>query len=144
MFNQKSIFFKETLENSYDLQVKTLGYSMFPFIKYGDSITISSLKDSPKIGDLILFKKKEKLILHRLIKIKYNSGPVFITKGDSSFNYDEPIIESEILGKAIEIKRKGKLINLESKKYRIINYFLSKISFLRIFRLYWIIISLLD
>lgn len=141
MFEQ-TIFLKEILAEGNDLQVKTFGFSMFPFIKFGDLITIRTLKDTqPQIGDLIIFIINDKFVLHRLTKKKYSGEYIFQTKGDCAFYFDEPINESQIIGKAVKIKRNEKIINLESKKYKILNYFLSKISFIRIFALYWILLS---
>lgn len=75
--------------------------SMTPIYERGDAIIFDKgEKDSIKIGDIIVFKKDDKIISHRVVKIKENSNKrYFYTKGDANLSNDEgQTTEDEILG----------------------------------------------
>lgn len=92
------------------LQVK--GYSMSPFIKDGDVVTISTIVDSsPGFGDVIAFihPRTERLIIHRVVgKI----GDAFLLKGESALEPDGLIKKENILGLVTKVERKGKKVFL--------------------------------
>ncbi len=100
------------------IKVKVGGISMFPFIRRGDIAYISKVKEEGyEIGDVIVFKTKEKFIAHRLLSFRFNkSGKYAIPKGDSTLKFDEPIKVDQILGKVIRIKRKHRSIDFTTKK----------------------------
>ena len=78
---------------------------MFPLIRTGDRILVKQ-DGSPALGDVIVFKRNDELLCHRLRRIYMKNGVTFLqTKGDNQFKLDEPISQSDILGKVIEINR---------------------------------------
>ncbi len=66
-----------------------------------------------EIDELIIFKQKSKLILHRLVYISPNQK-IIITKGDNNFFPDSPINKSKIIGKVRQIKRQNRIITPNS------------------------------
>ena len=78
--------------------------SMMPTYERGDAIIYKKLtKDdikSLKIGDILVFKRDNKVITHRIVKIKEeNSKLYFYTKGDSNLTNDpDAVKEDDILG----------------------------------------------
>ncbi|MDP2157041.1 MAG: signal peptidase I [Nitrospirota bacterium] len=93
------------LGDGFNVRLNTRGFSMFPLIRTGDRIIIKSVR-SPALGDVIVFKKNDELVCHRLRRIFVENGTTFLqTKGDNQFKPDEPITSSEILGKVVEIDR---------------------------------------
>ncbi len=64
------------------------------------------------INDIIAFRKKNKLIAHRIVHI-FPDGDHFITKGDNNMEPDGIIGRDKILGKVSAIKRGKNLINLD-------------------------------
>ena len=112
------------------------GSSMNPFIISGSQLFIRPVKNVAclKVGDIIIFSNKKALINHRIIEIKTerksgkkkkSNNTVFITRGDAKQRNDFPVSASQVLGKVVSLKRKDKLINLETPKMRIINYLLA-------------------
>jgi signal peptidase I len=93
------------LSDGLSVRLKTRGFSMFPLISTGDRIIIRQVRSlSP--GDVIVFKRNDEWIGHRLRRLFMKDGIIFLqTKGDNQFQADEPITPSEILGKVIEIDR---------------------------------------
>lgn len=87
------------------------GWSMAPFIKDGDVITVHPLKDrKPGIGDVMAFVNPEtnRVVVHRIIA-KRSAG--FIIQGDSVGNKPDGLIPNEnILGKVLEVHREGRNI----------------------------------
>ena len=82
------------------LQIKPQGKSMYPLMETDDTITIIR-KDEYKVGDIVLYTKKERLILHRII-YKTEEG-IYILVGDNAHGYEDQAADFEILGAAEQI-----------------------------------------
>jgi signal peptidase I len=107
------------------------GWSMRPFIKNGDFITVKPIENSSiKTGDVVFYSTAEnKVVIHRVIKkYKKNITKVFLIKGDAASGFPEIINVKNVFGKVVEIERRGRTKRLESKSYKVINLFLSGIS----------------
>ncbi|MEK7597027.1 MAG: nucleotidyltransferase family protein [Patescibacteria group bacterium] len=90
----------------------TEGQSMFPFIQSNDGIYIRHIIFSKlKINDIVIFRQKGKFITHRIIYKKQN---YIVTKGDNNLNSDGKIYPKQIIGKVYQIRRNGKIINLDT------------------------------
>lgn len=91
------------------------GRSMRPLIEDTDRITFTQIiQDRIRTGDIIVFREKNKIIVHRVIWKKRKENTIyFCQKGDSS-----PIcswIKSEdILGKVTVIHKKNKVVFVDS------------------------------
>jgi signal peptidase I len=94
------------------LPLKSTGQSMLPILRPND---IVYFKKTPflkiKVNDLIIFKKKNQLITHRVI---YKTKKYLITKGDNNPNCDGKIYPKQILGKVYQIKRNGQIFKPET------------------------------
>jgi signal peptidase I len=94
------------------LPLKSTGQSMLPILIPND---IVYFKKTPflkiKVNDLIIFKKKNQLITHRVI---YKTKKYLITKGDNNPNCDGKIYPKQILGKVYQIKRNGQIFKPET------------------------------
>ena len=96
------------------------GHSMAPLIKNGDRVYVIETKKYD-LGDIILFENNNKLICHRIIKIK---DDYYFCKGDNWNNIDI-INKKEIHGKVFMISSLGKKIELsqlEINKEKISKY----------------------
>ncbi len=85
------------------LRFKVSGHSMIPTFKEGQEILISSLPyffSSPKVGDIIAFKDKEKFITKRIREV---SKDRVLVKGDNTKDSKEYgwINRKKIIGKVI-------------------------------------------
>jgi signal peptidase I len=91
---------------------RSKGFSMSPFIKDGDVLTIAPVQgSSPGFGDVVVFTHPhtKKLIIHRVIGRKADS---YLTKGDNAPEGDGLISRAAILGRVTKVERNGKLISL--------------------------------
>ena len=78
--------------------------SMKPTINIGDVIIVNKLSsseiDNLKIGDILVFKHLDKILVHRITEIEVRSGVrFFYTKGDANETVDSFVTaESEVIG----------------------------------------------
>jgi Peptidase S24-like len=84
------------------------GWSMAPFIRDGDVITVAPLQHSlPGVGEVVAFVRPgaEKLVVHRVVA----RGAAFaFIQGDNGLEYPEEIIPQEnLLGTVTRIERNG-------------------------------------
>ena len=94
------------------VRFRAKGFSMSPFIKNEDVVTLSPLKDaSPSVGDVIALVPQgtDKLCVHRVVGKK---GDLWVTKGDNSSEADESVPIESILGFATRVERDGKEVFL--------------------------------
>ena len=71
--------------------------SMSGTIEIGDGVIVKLTSDI-KEEDIIVYKKEESLITHRLIEMEEDG---LITKGDANNVQDEPITKDVVIGKVI-------------------------------------------
>lgn len=100
------------LANNITCKIRAQGFSMTPFIRDKDVLTISPLSDhSVKKGDIVaaIHPETNKFIVHRIIE-KTDNG--YILRGDNSTNIDGIIAPQNIFGYVQKIERNGKNIFL--------------------------------
>ena len=86
------------------------GRSMTPFIRDGDIVTISPIKDRPpRPGDVVAFARpgSEKLIVHRLVR-RQEAG--WLIKGDSYAVTEGPVPRDHVLGRVTRVERGGRRV----------------------------------
>jgi hypothetical protein len=101
---------RAVLDKGVPFRFRAKGFSMSPFIKDDDVITVSPLTDgSIRSGDVVAFIRPEmkKLVIHRVVGQK---GEYFHIKGDNIPDTDELIPVANILGRVTRVERSGKEI----------------------------------
>ncbi len=101
---------KEVLGKGGDCRLKVKGFSMSPFIKDSDVVTISPVYDaSPGFGDVIAFvhPKADKFFIHRVVR---KIGGAYLVKGENSLEPDGLIERKDILGIITRVERDGKKV----------------------------------
>jgi len=94
------------------IPLKSQGSSMFPILQPNDTIYFKKIPFSNiKVNDLLVFKKKNQLITHRVI---YKTKKYLITKGDNNPNCDGKIYPKQVVGKVYQIKRNGQIFKPET------------------------------
>ena len=99
-------------ERGVPLRTTVRGFSMSPFIRDLDVLTISPLHDQqPRIGDVVAFSHPEngRLAIHRIIK---RTGSGWLIKGDNCEEADGVVAVDNIIGRVIRIERNKKKIKL--------------------------------
>ena len=103
---------KAILDKGARFRFRAKGFSMSPFIKDGDIITVSPLTGgTTRSGDVVAFirPKIKKLVIHRVVGKKKD---YFHIKGDNIPNIDELIPGINILGRVTRVERNGKEVFL--------------------------------
>jgi len=88
------------------------GWSMSPFIKDGDVITVSPLGErAPAIGDVVAFQHSDRgrLVVHRIVGSRNNT---YAIQGDSLPQADDVVQPAEILGRVVRVERNGRPVRL--------------------------------
>ena len=99
------------LDKGVPFRFKAKGFSMSPFIKNDDVITVSPLESfSLYPGQIVAFihPQTRKLNVHRIIKKK---GHSYLIKGDNSFKTNGHIPIKNIMGHVTRIERRGKKVH---------------------------------
>lgn len=87
------------------IRFRAEGRSMWPSIRSGDIIKVSPDTDDITVGDIILYRSRENTaVVHRVVK---RDSRNILTRGDSSLDLDMPIINEQVLGKVVEIEKRG-------------------------------------
>jgi len=98
---------QDVLRKGMPFTFRARGFSMSPFIKDGDDITLFPLNGiSPGLGDVVAFIHKGNGLpfIHRVIGKK---GNTYLLKGDNTTETDGLVSESDILGCVRMVERRG-------------------------------------
>jgi len=106
----------EVLHKTGVLRLSAFGYSMLPTLYPGDILTIRRRTLSLiQPGEVVLYTRSGRFFLHRnLYSAKTGSGAVLVTRGDAMPHADEPVTETELLGKVVNIERCGQQMTVPS------------------------------
>jgi GNAT superfamily N-acetyltransferase len=87
---------------------RVAGWSMYPALRKGDRMTVESARPSQlRIGDLIVFHLRGRLICHRLVALEgMGPGLRIVTKGDATSGCDEPLQPEQVLGRVVTVMRR--------------------------------------
>jgi signal peptidase len=116
---------RATLAEGMPFRFRAKGFSMDPFVRDDDVITVWPLADqSPGLGDVVVFiqENAERLLVHRVIRVKESS---YVIKGDNSAGADGLIPGSNILGWVKKVERNNKRVFLGFGPERVLIAFLS-------------------
>ena len=112
-----STVLKRKLSEDNELTINVSGISMMPTILSGDKLIIQSFHNY-HIGDvLVFFYGKNKLLVHRLLKI---NNAIYYCKGDNSFRIEQ-ISSDQIIGKVVYIVRNNEMLGLPETDEDLIN-----------------------
>lgn len=112
---------KEIIRQGRSVQIFASGYSMFPFLRKGDILTIDPAPiEQIKRGDIVVYELNEKWIAHRVIQINHNTeGLEFLLRGDTCVAFDTPVNKENFIGRISEFQRLNYQKNLNGIYRRI-------------------------
>ncbi len=90
------------------------GCSMLPFLRDRKDTIIIKRKPIYNKYDVVLYKRNDKYILHRIVKVLDNS---YIVRGDNCYYNEYDINDHKIIGYLDECFRGNKKINLNGPIY---------------------------
>jgi ATP-binding cassette, subfamily B, bacterial len=118
-------FAEKLLDDGINIEVRMQGFSMFPTLKNGEIAQVEKCTTAQvKIGDLLVFKQKNRYIAHRLMKIQQRDGKLFLlAKGDNNYHFDPLFSENELIGKIKTVRKEAKIETITTLSYQIRKYF---------------------
>lgn len=122
---------RAVLERGEPFRFEAPGFSMSPFVRDGDAITVSPLSDAaPRLGDVVAFIRPEtsKLVVHRVVG---KQDGAFLIQGDNAEETDGPVPAANVLGRVTRVERDGKPVRLGLGPERYLIAFLSRWSLFR-------------
>jgi signal peptidase I len=121
---------KAVLDKGAPFRFEAGGYSMSPFIRHGDLITVGPSPSLFRRGDVIAFMSPEtgKLTVHRIIRVSPCRG--YLIKGDNTPAPDGRVKQSAIIGRVIRVEHRGKRVRIGLGPERALLAFLSRIGLL--------------
>lgn len=125
------------VERGVPLRTTARGFSMHPFIRDKDVLTIAPMKDIlPAPGDVVAFTQPEtgRLAIHRVIEQKEKG---WLIRGDNCLEPDGVIPGKNILGIVVRVERGGKNIRLGIGKARLFIAILNRCNALTHLRQIW-------
>lgn len=101
---------------------KMNGNSMYPVLKDGDVGMVQQCDpEKLQIGDIVVFKSRDKYVAHRLIKIQKKGTLNFFTaRGDKNLFNDPPFTAEALAGQIIQFTRGSKILNTRDRKVRLL------------------------
>lgn len=96
------------------------GTSMIPLLRTGDLVTIKKIDSKLKVGDIILYRRRDNsFVLHRIRKICNNSYTIV---GDHQVILERGIIDSQIIGLVISYNKNNKEYHMNNFRYKLYRF----------------------
>lgn len=111
------------------------GRSMRPMIEGDrDSVVLVPCTGEVKVNDIILAEVSPKrYVLHRIIKV---DGDTLTMRGDGNLVGTETFRRSDVIGRAEAFIRKGKRLNMDSRRWKVYSFFWTRLLPLRRYLLF--------
>lgn len=95
---------EESMHLSGIARFKVISNSMFPLIRKGNWIEVKkrSEEDCLHVGEIVLYRKANEFILHRIVQIDQDT---YLVKGDRNKLTDPPIDKTSIIARLSKIKK---------------------------------------
>lgn len=112
-----SISFEEYLARCGSLTYSNVGTSMEPMLRQGRDLFTVTRKgpERCRVGDVVLFRRGEKYILHRVVEVREND---YVCLGDNAVGKEYGVTDADILAVLTSFARKGKEVRADDPRYR--------------------------
>ena len=108
---------KERLAVGETVRFTTHGISMLPLLRNGkDQVLLAPLPEKLKKYDLPLYQREDgSYVLHRIVKV----GETFTCIGDNQYTVERGVRPEWMIGLAVGVCRKGKMISVDGLGYKV-------------------------
>ena len=110
--------FEELLDNDGYIVYTNVGYSMLPLLRQKKDIIEIQKKGTGRCKkyDVVLYKRKEKYILHRVLRVLPDG---YLIAGDHNTFVENDVSDDDIIGVMTRVIRNGKSITPDNLLYKI-------------------------
>jgi signal peptidase I len=103
--------------------VRIHGNSMVPLLCAGDEVLVERPPRRWRAGDLVVFERDGQLVVHRLLRMVIQAGSVeqaCVTQGDNARIADAPVVETQVAGRAVAVRRGTALTAFDTPGWRLL------------------------
>ena len=124
--------FETYLDKHGKLIYTNVGVSMLPLLRQGKDLFVLVKKQAEraKIGDVVLYKRNDKYVLHRIIDVRSDD---YVILGDNCTDKEYGIKDSDILAIMTGFIRNGREHSVNEFSYRMYSFIWLRTVTLRIF-----------
>lgn len=119
------------LQSDNKMACRVLGWSMSPFLAYGDIVWLRHAEASDlRYGDIVLFTDDQgRHIVHRYLGKRTVQGrEVLVIKGDAVAHYDPPVPPGQVVAKVVMVSKGKWNLGLERWPGRMLNVMMALLS----------------
>lgn len=126
---------KAMIDEGRTVTFRVRGRSMRPMIEGDrDSVVLVPCTGEVKKDDIILAEvSPQRYVLHRIIKV---DGDTLTMRGDGNLLGTETFRRSDVIGRAEAFIRKGKRLNMDSRRWKVYSFFWTRLLPLRRYLLF--------
>ena len=126
---------KAMIDEGRTVTFRVRGRSMRPMIEGDrDSVVLVPCTGEVKKDDIILAEvSPQRYVLHRIIKVE---GDTLTMRGDGNLVSTETFRRSDVIGRAEAFIRKGKRLNMDSRRWKVYSFFWTRLLPLRRYLLF--------
>ena len=108
---------EETLKSGGTFEIAVKGTSMLPLLVEGrDTVVLGAVSEPLKKDDIPFYRRPDgAYVLHR---VRRAEDGVYTMCGDNQWVEETGVLHSQVIGKVISIRRKGREFPVASKRYR--------------------------
>jgi len=101
--------------------VRVQGASMVPTLIPGSLLLVDFAPGRTRPGDILLFRQGGTLVVHRLLaRVRSRrAGPCLRTRGDGRLDLDPPLLDRDVVGRVVAIRRRDRWRTLEGPAPRV-------------------------
>jgi len=98
------------------------GNCMAPLLQEDDLLVIQHGTEAIRVGDLIIFDERGRLVVQRVLSVDRRQGRVrFLVKADQRASFHGPVARDQILGKVVEARGSNGRLRFDSLLWRHLN-----------------------
>jgi hypothetical protein len=112
---------REHLEKGNTLRLRLRGRSMFPRLRPGDVLGITTARRYAA-GDILAYVQGGEVVVHRLQNDDLETGGRLALRGDAWLRADPPIPRERVLGRVTSIHRSGRVIQIDTVRGRLLTW----------------------
>ena len=127
----ETLNFEKYLDENGSLIYSNVGVSMLPLLRQGKDLFILEKKKSEhfKIGDVVLYRRNNKYVLHRIIDVREND---YVILGDNCLEKEYGIKDVDIIAIMTGFIRNGKKYSVNDFVYKAYSFIWLKTAPIRI------------
>lgn len=80
------------------------GASMWPALQHGDRACIAVLNDAPRAGDVVVVRREDGFVIHRVIDVRHDA---VYARGDNCDFDDPPVPLTRVVGRVEIVARRN-------------------------------------